>query len=75
MSASVWRDLRSVLGPKLGKDFAPIQHVLQRPDIVSSYKNQGVELVMQTPEQFFDFIKLEIQRYRKIILSSGVPTK
>ena len=34
--------------------------------------DQGIGAVLQTPEQFLEFIKQEIERYREIILSAKI---
>ena len=44
----------------------------QRPDIRSKLADQGVEMVAQTPDQFRDFIRQEIERYREIIVSAKI---
>jgi hypothetical protein len=34
--------------------------------------DQGVEMIEQTPDQFRDFIKQEIERYRDIIVRANI---
>ncbi|MGB9369728.1 MAG: tripartite tricarboxylate transporter substrate binding protein [Xanthobacteraceae bacterium] len=45
---------------------------LQRPDIKTRMVDQGVEMVEQTPDQFRDFIRQEIERYRDIIVRANI---
>jgi tripartite-type tricarboxylate transporter receptor subunit TctC len=45
---------------------------LQRPDIKARMADQGVEMIEQTPDQFRDFIKQEIERYRDIIVRANI---
>ena len=45
---------------------------LERADIRTRFTDQGIGAVLQTPEQFLDFIKQEIERYREIILSAKI---
>jgi tripartite-type tricarboxylate transporter receptor subunit TctC len=45
---------------------------LQRPDIKTRMVDQGVEMIEQTPDQFRDFIKQEIERYREIIVKANI---
>ena len=45
---------------------------LQRADIKARLVDQGVEMIEQTPDQFRDFIKQEIERYRDIIVRANI---
>ncbi len=45
---------------------------LQRPDIKARLADQGVEMIEQTPDQFRDFIRQEIERYRDIIVRANI---
>jgi tripartite-type tricarboxylate transporter receptor subunit TctC len=46
--------------------------VLQSPDIRERFKAQGVEVVGSTPEEFGAFLKLEIERWGKIVKAAGI---
>ena len=45
---------------------------LQRPDVKARLVDQGVETIEQTPDQFRDFIRQEIERYRDIIVRANI---
>jgi tripartite-type tricarboxylate transporter receptor subunit TctC len=45
---------------------------LQRSDIKVRLVDQGVEMIEQTPDQFRDFIRQEIERYRDIIVRANI---
>ena len=45
---------------------------LQRPDVKARLVDQGVEMIEQTPDQFRDFIRQEIERYRDIIVRANI---
>jgi tripartite-type tricarboxylate transporter receptor subunit TctC len=45
---------------------------LQRADIKARLADQGVEMIEQTPDQFRDFIRQEIERYRDIIVKANI---
>jgi len=49
-----------------------IHKALASPDLIQRLANSGVEPLINTPEQFADFIKSEIVRYAKVIKDAGI---
>ena len=45
---------------------------LERADVRTRFTDQGIGAVLQTPVQFLEFIKQEIERYREIIVSAKI---
>ena len=48
---------------------------LQQPDMKARLTDQGVEMIEQTPEEFRDFIRQEIERYRDIIMRAKIQSR
>jgi len=48
------------------------QKALQHPDVVERFASQGVETAGSTPEEFGRFLKLEIDRWGKIVKQAGI---
>ncbi len=54
---------------------AEINKVLARPDIRERFASQALEPANTTPEQFGDFIKVEVGRWGKLIREAGITIK
>jgi tripartite-type tricarboxylate transporter receptor subunit TctC len=52
-----------------------INKVLARPDIRERFASQALEPANTTPEQFGDFIKVEVGRWGKLIREAGITIK
>ncbi len=46
--------------------------MLRQPDIKERFFNVGVETVGSSPEEFTDSIKLDIERWEKVIREAGI---
>jgi tripartite-type tricarboxylate transporter receptor subunit TctC len=62
---------------KLPKDVldklnAEIVHALHEPDVVQKLTDAGVIVVANTPQQFGDFIKVEMEKAAKIIKAANI---
>ena len=70
-----------VLGPAgLPREIAArlngeINKVLARPDIRERFASQALDPANTTPEQFADFIKVEVGRWGKLIREAGITMK
>ena len=51
---------------------AEINKVLAKPDIRERFASQALEPASTTPEQFGDFIKMEVGRWGKLIREAGI---
>jgi tripartite-type tricarboxylate transporter receptor subunit TctC len=51
---------------------ADIVNILKQADVAERLNAQGMDLVGNTPEQFSEFIKTEIVKWRRIVKASGV---
>jgi tripartite-type tricarboxylate transporter receptor subunit TctC len=49
-----------------------IVKILQLPEFTERFATQGLEIAGSTPEQFADFIRVEINRWEKIVKAAGV---
>ena len=52
-----------------------INKILARPDIRERFASQALEPANTTPEQFGDFIKVEVGRWGKLIREAGIELK
>jgi len=49
-----------------------VAHIVNMPDIRERFVTGGYEVVASTPEQFAQRVKRDTDKYRKIILDSGM---
>lgn len=54
---------------KLNRD---IVQVLREPDVVSSFRNQGVAVVASTPEEFTNLVQSEIAKWTQLIREAHI---
>lgn len=54
---------------KLNRD---VRHVLQQPDIRERFTAQNVEVVTSTPEEFAQFIRSEMVKWRQVASAAGI---
>ncbi len=54
---------------KLNRD---VRHVLQQPEIRERFTAQSVEVVTSTPEEFAQFIRSEMVRWRQVTSAAGI---
>ena len=46
---------------------------LQTPEVKDRFKALGLIIVGNTPEEFAKIVKTDVEKYRKVILESGIP--
>jgi len=51
---------------------ADVAKVLQAPDIIDKFRNEGAEPASMTPEQFAAFVRSEIAKWNKVIKLAGI---
>jgi tripartite-type tricarboxylate transporter receptor subunit TctC len=49
-----------------------INKILTRPDIQESWRRQGANTMVMTPEEFGSYIESEIARWAKLIKANGI---
>jgi tripartite-type tricarboxylate transporter receptor subunit TctC len=47
-------------------------HVLKEPDVVQKFRNQGVEVVASTPEEFGALVQREIPKWTSLIKEANI---
>jgi tripartite-type tricarboxylate transporter receptor subunit TctC len=52
-----------------------INKILARPDIRERFASQALDPANTTPEQFADFIRVEVGRWGKLIREAGITIK
>ena len=50
-----------------------VLHALQAPDVKERYATLGLVIVGNTPEEFAQVVRTDVEKFRKIILDSGIP--
>ena len=55
----------------ISKLHSEIVQVLKKPDVAKIFNGMGMEIVGNTPEEFSNIIKPEIQKWAKVIKQSG----
>jgi tripartite-type tricarboxylate transporter receptor subunit TctC len=50
---------------------AVVQKAIQNPDMLKRYADLGAQAQATTPQQFTDFIKLEVETWRPVVKASG----
>lgn len=50
-----------------------VMHALQTPDVRERYGQLGLVVVGNTPEEFAQVVKADVEKFRKVILESGIP--
>ena len=50
-----------------------VMHALQTPDVRERYGQLGLVVVGHTPEEFAQVVKADVEKFRKVILESGIP--
>jgi tripartite-type tricarboxylate transporter receptor subunit TctC len=51
---------------------AEIVRILNRPEVKKQLADQGFDTVGSTPEEFGEFIKVEIAKWAKVIKAAGI---
>ncbi|MGE0801549.1 MAG: Bug family tripartite tricarboxylate transporter substrate binding protein [Lautropia sp.] len=75
-SSSAWFGLiapKKTPGPIIERLSKEIREIMALPDVVSSIRSQGMEVVLDsTPESFTAFIRSEAQKWAEVIVATGV---
>jgi tripartite-type tricarboxylate transporter receptor subunit TctC len=50
-----------------------VVHALQTPEVRERYAQLGLVVVANTPEEFAQVVKTDVEKFRKVILESGIP--
>ena len=50
-----------------------IEKVIRSPDLSERFNNDGLEPVGGSPESFASFLRMEIEKYAKVIKAAGIP--
>lgn len=50
-----------------------IVHALQTPDVKERFKQLGLVIVGSSPEEFSAVVKRDVEKFRKVIVDSGIP--
>lgn len=50
-----------------------IAQALQTPDTAERFRALGLQVVGNTPEEFTEIVKRDVEKFRKIIIGSGIP--
>jgi tripartite-type tricarboxylate transporter receptor subunit TctC len=50
-----------------------VVHALNLPEVKERFTQLGLVIVGNTPEEFAQFVKTDLEKFRKIILESGIP--
>ena len=53
---------------------ADVAKVLQAPDVIEKFRNEGAEPASMSPEQFAAFVRSEIAKWSKVIKLAGIKT-
>ena len=72
--ADLWLGLMAPLNTPpavIGRLNAEIVKILQRPDVRASFVQQGTEPIGNTPEQFAQVLKNEVEKWGKVVRFSG----
>ena len=51
---------------------AEINKILRRPDIDSSWRKQGADPIVMTTAEFDGLLRMEIERWEKVIKTNGI---
>jgi tripartite-type tricarboxylate transporter receptor subunit TctC len=54
---------------KLNRD---VVHLLKEPDVVQKFRNQGVEVVASTPEEFSKLVHSEVAKWTALIKEANI---
>jgi len=72
--ASAWVGILAPAGtprPIVGRLNADIVKVMQMPDVKALLSRNGAEAVTNSPEQFTEFIKAQLDKWSKVVKASG----
>ena len=50
-----------------------VVHALHAPEVRERYTQLGLVVVANTPEEFAQVVKTDVEKFRKVILDSGIP--
>ncbi|HEV7392400.1 MAG TPA: tripartite tricarboxylate transporter substrate-binding protein [Burkholderiales bacterium] len=53
--------------------YKAVLHALETPDVRDRYTQLGLVVVGNTPEEFAQVVKTDVDKFRKVILESGIP--
>jgi len=75
--ATIWIGVMAPAGtpkPVVDKLNAEINKILSRPDIAESWRRQGANTMVMTPDAFGRYIESEIERWGKLIKANNIGT-
>jgi tripartite-type tricarboxylate transporter receptor subunit TctC len=58
--------------PVIDRLNAEIVRILRRRDVVDQLKDQGVDVVGNTPEEFAEIIRMDVAKWRQTIVAAGI---
>jgi tripartite-type tricarboxylate transporter receptor subunit TctC len=50
-----------------------VMHALESPDVKERFAQLGLMIVGNTPEEFAQVVKTDVEKFRKVIVESGIP--
>jgi tripartite-type tricarboxylate transporter receptor subunit TctC len=53
--------------------YQAVRHALESPEVSDRYAQLGLVVVGNTPAEFAKVVKTDVERFRKVILDSGIP--
>ena len=77
-SAETWFGLlapRGTSGAIVGRLNSTVHAAASRKDVTGQLRSVGYEVVLNTPEQFAELIRTDINRWASVIRSAGIRTK
>lgn len=57
----------------VGQLYKAVLHSLETPEVRDRYAQLGLVVVGNTPEAFSQVVKTDVEKFRKVILDSGIP--
>jgi tripartite-type tricarboxylate transporter receptor subunit TctC len=58
---------------KLRELHKAVVHALQAPEVKERYAQLGLVIVGNTPEEFAQVVKTDVEKFRKVIVEAGIP--
>ena len=53
--------------------YSEIVKALNAPDVRPKLESMGLVIIGNTPQEFLEVVKRDVEKYRKIIVESGIP--
>ena len=64
---------RKIAEPRLREFHKAVMHALTAPEVKERLAAIGMVVVGNTPEEFSQVVKADVEKYRKVIIESGIP--